>query len=137
MNDWIEHRPEQFLARLEHAASRTATPCGDETMVWHLWGDADSPVLVLFHGGAGSWRHWAHNIDVLSQTYRLLVPDLPGLGESAFPPNGDDRCIWYRSRAAGGCAIRCRWVLVWRCNGNVRRRDPWRASAVGDDHRVE
>ena len=48
------------------------------------------PVLVLFHGGAGSWRHWAHNIDVLSREYRLLVPDLPGLGESAFPPDGDD-----------------------------------------------
>ena len=45
---------------------------------------------MLFHGGAGSWRHWAHNIDVLSRTYRLLVPDLPGLGESAFPPDGDD-----------------------------------------------
>ncbi len=59
-------------------------------MVWRLWGDPASPVLVLFHGGAGSWRHWAHNIDVLSRTYRLLVPDLPGLGESAFPPDGDD-----------------------------------------------
>ena len=47
-------------------------------------------MLVLFHGGAGSWRHWAHNIDVLSREYRLLVPDLPGLGESAFPPDGDD-----------------------------------------------
>ena len=57
-------------------------------MVWRSWGEG--PVLVLFHGGAGSWRHWAHNIDVLSQQYRLLVPDLPGLGESAFPPDGDD-----------------------------------------------
>jgi pimeloyl-ACP methyl ester carboxylesterase len=59
-------------------------------MVWRSWGDKDAPVLVLFHGGAGSWRHWAHNIDVLSREYRLLVPDLPGLGESAFPPDGDD-----------------------------------------------
>lgn len=90
MNDWIEQRPEQFLGRLEHAAPRTETPCGDGTMVWRQWGDAHAPVLVLFHGGAGSWRHWAHNIDVLSQTYRLLIPDLPGLGESAFPPVGDD-----------------------------------------------
>jgi pimeloyl-ACP methyl ester carboxylesterase len=59
-------------------------------MVWRQWGAAHLPVLVLFHGGAGSWRHWAHNIDVLSQSYRLLIPDLPGLGESAFPPVGDD-----------------------------------------------
>jgi pimeloyl-ACP methyl ester carboxylesterase len=90
MNDWIEQRPAEFLARLEAAAAKTETPCGDGTMVWRLWGDPASPVLALFHGGAGSWRHWAHNIDVLAQTYRLLVPDLPGLGESAFPPDGDD-----------------------------------------------
>ena len=90
MNEWIEQQPAEFLARLEAAAAKTETPCGDGTMVWRLWGDPAAPVLVLFHGGAGSWRHWAHNIDVLSRTYRLLVPDLPGLGESAFPPDGDD-----------------------------------------------
>jgi pimeloyl-ACP methyl ester carboxylesterase len=88
MNDRIDQGPAAFLDRLERAAKRTETPCGDGMMVWRSWGDG--PVLVLFHGGAGSWRHWAHNIDVLSQAYRLLVPDLPGLGESAFPPNGND-----------------------------------------------
>ena len=90
MNDRIDHGPAAFLDRLERSAQRTETPCGDGTMVWRSWGNADAPVLVLFHGGAGSWRHWAHNVDVLSQQYRLLVPDLPGLGESAFPPDGDD-----------------------------------------------
>jgi pimeloyl-ACP methyl ester carboxylesterase len=90
MNDWLGERPAEFLDRLERTAARTETPCGAGTMAWRLWGDADAPVLVLFHGGAGSWRHWAHNIDVLSRTYRLLVPDLPGLGGSAFPPDGDD-----------------------------------------------
>ncbi len=88
MNDQIATGPAAFLDRLEHSAKRTETPCGDGTMVWRLWGNG--PVLVLFHGGAGSWRHWAHNIDVLSRDYQLLVPDLPGLGESAFPPAGDD-----------------------------------------------
>ncbi len=88
MNDRIELEPAAFLDRLERTAWRTETPCGDGTMAWRSWGDG--PVLVLFHGGAGSWRHWAHNIDVLSQQYRLLVPDLPGLGKSAFPPGGDD-----------------------------------------------
>jgi pimeloyl-ACP methyl ester carboxylesterase len=88
MNDRVELEPAAFLDRLERTAKRTETPCGEGTMVWRSWGDG--PDLVLFHGGAGSWRHWAHNIDVLSRTYRLLVPDLPGLGESAFPPDGDD-----------------------------------------------
>ena len=88
MNDRVELEPAAFLDRLERTARRTETPCGDGTMVWRSWGEG--PDLVLFHGGAGSWRHWAHNIDVLSRTYRLLVPDLPGLGELAFPPDGDD-----------------------------------------------
>ena len=88
MNDWIEAGPAAYLDRLEAAAQRSETPCGDGTMVWRTWGAG--PVLVLFHGGAGSWRHWAHNIDVLSRDRRLLIPDLPGLGESAFPPAGDD-----------------------------------------------
>ena len=78
MNDRIDQGPAAFLDRLERAAKRTETPCGDGMMVWRSWGDG--PVLVLFHGGAGSWR----------QAYRVLVPDLPGLGESAFPPDGND-----------------------------------------------
>lgn len=101
MNDVMVERPEQFLGRLEQAAFRTETPCGDGMMAWRMWGDAKLPVLVLFHGGAGSWRHWAHNIDVLSRTYRLLVPDLPGLGESAFPPDGDDAMAVATIVAAG------------------------------------
>jgi 2-hydroxy-6-oxonona-2,4-dienedioate hydrolase len=54
---------------------------------WHLWGDG--PVLVLIHGGYGSWTHWIRNIPALAEHHRLLVPDIPGLGDSASPP-GDD-----------------------------------------------
>lgn len=89
MNDQVTEDPQAILDRLEQQSVRRETPCGDGSMVWHVWdtsGD-DAPVLVLFHGGAGSWRHWAHNIPALSRHYRLLVPDLPGLGESALPPN--------------------------------------------------
>jgi pimeloyl-ACP methyl ester carboxylesterase len=99
MNDRVELEPAAFLDRLERTAWRTETPCGDGMMVWRSWGQG--PALVLFHGGAGSWRHWAHNIDVLSRDYRLLVPDLPGLGESAFPPVGDDAMAVARIVAHG------------------------------------
>jgi pimeloyl-ACP methyl ester carboxylesterase len=76
--------PAAFLERLDAAATRRETPCGDGVMVWRSWGEGK--VLVLLHGGAGSWRHWAHNIEDLSRDHRLLVPDLPGLGESALLP---------------------------------------------------
>jgi pimeloyl-ACP methyl ester carboxylesterase len=92
MNDNVTPDPQAVLDGLERQATRHETPCGDGRMVWHLWDKSGgrAPVVVLFHGGAGSWRHWVRNISVLVETYRVLVPDLPGLGESDFPPDGDN-----------------------------------------------
>ncbi|MFC7477679.1 alpha/beta fold hydrolase [Dankookia sp. GCM10030260] len=76
--------PEAMLARLQAAARRLETPCGDGTMAWHVWGDG-AP-LVLLHGGSGSWRHWARNIAPLARQRMVVCPDIPGLGDSALPP---------------------------------------------------
>lgn len=77
------------LAALEAAAEVRRTPCGEGEMVWHLWGAG--PPLLLLHGGAGSWTHWARNIASLVHAGRkVLVPDLPGFGDSAVPPDGHD-----------------------------------------------
>jgi pimeloyl-ACP methyl ester carboxylesterase len=72
-------------------ARRTTTPCGDGDLVWHAWGrDADAQ-LVLLHGGSGSWTHWIRNVEALAATGRhVLVPDLPGFGDSARPADGQD-----------------------------------------------
>lgn len=69
---------------LDAMAIRHETPCGDGVMVWREWG-AGEP-LVLLHGGAGSWRHWLRNIEVLSARYRVIAADTPGYGSSADPP---------------------------------------------------
>ncbi|MBO0712494.1 MAG: alpha/beta fold hydrolase [Acetobacteraceae bacterium] len=53
-------------------------------MIWHLWGSG--PPLILLHGGYGSWTHWVRNVLALSRAFRVAAPDLPGLGESATPP---------------------------------------------------
>jgi pimeloyl-ACP methyl ester carboxylesterase len=92
MNDNVTPDPQAVLDGLQNQSTRHETPCGDGRMVWHLWdrSDGKSPVVVLFHGGAGSWRHWVRTIPALAETYRVLVPDLPGLGESDFPPDGDN-----------------------------------------------
>jgi pimeloyl-ACP methyl ester carboxylesterase len=63
---------------------RAETPCGDGNMVWRIWGAG--PPLVLFHGGYGSWTHWIRNVLPLSRAFTVIAPDLPGLGESATPP---------------------------------------------------
>jgi pimeloyl-ACP methyl ester carboxylesterase len=92
MKDQMTLAPQTIIDTLEAQASRHETPCGTGRMVWHLWdrSGGTAPVVVLCHGGAGSWRHWIKTIPALVETYRVLVPDLPGLGESDFPPDGDD-----------------------------------------------
>jgi pimeloyl-ACP methyl ester carboxylesterase len=92
MNDQVTEDPQTIVDRIQQQATRYETPCGDGKMIWHLWdvSGGAAPVVALFHGGAGSWRHWIRTIPALLPTYRVLVPDLPGLGESDFPPNGDD-----------------------------------------------
>lgn len=76
--------PAAAVAALEARATIARTPCGAGSMVWHVWGKG-AP-LALLHGGYGSWTHWFRNIAPLAQRYRLLVPDLPGLGDSGMPP---------------------------------------------------
>ncbi|WP_137894892.1 alpha/beta fold hydrolase [Ramlibacter sp. 2FC] len=73
-------------------ARRLTTPCGGGDLVWHAWGEPgrEAPV-VLFHGGSGSWTHWVHNIlPLVAAGRQVLVPDLPGFGDSALPPAGGD-----------------------------------------------
>lgn len=86
--------PLQAQALLK-TATRAETPCDTGAMVWHHWGKSTrDPVLaplVLLHGGSGSWMHWLRNIDVLVDSGRwVLVPDLPGFGDSAAPLHGTD-----------------------------------------------
>ena len=57
-------------------------------MAWRIFGRGEP--LVLIHGGHGSWLHWVRNIERLSHHRRLLVPDLPGFGDSDDPPEGSD-----------------------------------------------
>lgn len=84
------------IANLEATAKRHVTA---GNLVWREWGDGMP--LVLLHGGSGSWRHWLRNIEALSRHYRLLVPDMPGLGESALP----------EEETPAGAALVLRWGL--------------------------
>ena len=81
----------QQVQALRQQARRSDTPCGDGALVWHDWGPTAGPPVLLLHGGAGSWTHWVRNIQPLVDAgYRVLAPDLPGFGESAAPPDGQD-----------------------------------------------
>jgi pimeloyl-ACP methyl ester carboxylesterase len=44
------------------------------------------PDVVLFHGGMGSWRHWARNIGPLAAHFTVHALDHPSYGDSATIP---------------------------------------------------
>jgi pimeloyl-ACP methyl ester carboxylesterase len=77
--------PSAVVADIESRAELRRTPCGTGSMVWRVWGRG-AP-LALLHGGYGSWTHWIRNVEPLAERYRVLVPDLPGLGDSDLPPD--------------------------------------------------
>lgn len=65
---------------------RCVTHWAGADTVWHVWGQAHQAAVVLLHGGSGSWTHWVRNIAPLRDAgWRVLVPDLPGFGDSALP----------------------------------------------------
>lgn len=76
--------PAEALARLCALGRETRTGFAGGQIVWRIWGDG--PPLVLLHGGYGTWMHWVRAIPPLAETFRLLVPDMPGFGESDTPP---------------------------------------------------
>lgn len=81
------------ITALEQRAHLEWTRVAEGRVAWRRFG-AGSP-LVLLHGGHGSWLHWVRNIDDLCRAgHQVLVPDMPGFGDSDAPaggPHGPDR----------------------------------------------
>ena len=48
------------------------------------------PVLVLIHGLPASWYEWRGILPALAERYRVIAPDLRGLGDSSKPSGGYD-----------------------------------------------
>jgi 2-hydroxy-6-oxonona-2,4-dienedioate hydrolase len=81
----------QLIASLEQS-SRSGEVGG---LRFRAWGSGKP--LVLLHGGVGSWTHWVLNIGNLAQHFHVMVPDLPGFGDSPNVPEGatpDDYIDW-------------------------------------------
>lgn len=79
------------LAAALAGAKRCVTTHGKAQTVWHWWGDTSQPVVILLHGGSGSWTHWVRNMAPLRDAgWQVLAPDLPGFGDSDLPAGCTD-----------------------------------------------
>lgn len=76
------------LAALERRADIHRVAVSGTEVCWRRFGSG--PLLVLLHGGHGSWLHWVRNIEFLARDFSVWLPDLPGYGASGMAqPAGD------------------------------------------------
>ncbi|MEA2492901.1 MAG: hypothetical protein QOJ29_812 [Thermoleophilaceae bacterium] len=54
-------------------------------------GPEDGEPILLLHGWPQHWYEWRHVVPALSQHYRLLMPDLRGLGWTEAPKRGYEK----------------------------------------------
>jgi len=71
---------------------------GGETWYYLEGGPEDSEVLLLLHGFGGDKDNWTRFVRSLTENYRVIAPDLPGFGESAWHPEWDYSLFPQRSR---------------------------------------
>lgn len=58
---------------------------------YHYVEAGSGPVVVLLHGWPETWYAWRHVIDLLAPHFRVIAPDLRGLGDSSRPATGYDK----------------------------------------------
>ncbi len=70
--------------RIAAGLSRDSAVIGDHRWVYAYSDEApkDAPTVVMLHGFTGSKENWYPVARLLRGHYRLLIPDLPGWGES-------------------------------------------------------
>lgn len=76
----------QNIGYTEHYADLTRTRL-------HYVSAGDGPPLLLLHGWPQTWRTWAKLIPLLATSYKLIMPDLPGLGNSTPPLSFNKKAI--------------------------------------------
>jgi haloacetate dehalogenase len=57
----------------------------------HYVESGEGSPLVLLHGFPETWYCWRHQIPVLAEKFRVIVPDLRGYGETEKPASGYDK----------------------------------------------
>ena len=68
------------LSAIEQHSKKSFINSKDSKVCWRSWGEG-TPLFFL-HGGYGSWGHWIKQAIPFSKKHRVLIPDMPGFGES-------------------------------------------------------
>ena len=76
-----EKKLQKEIEEFEKGSRKLFISTNNTTICWRIWGKGQP--IILLHGGYGSWRHWIKQVTYLSKDYQILVPDMPGFGDSS------------------------------------------------------
>lgn len=77
--------PMQPWSSLEKYARKVDLPASGLKLFLYEAGSAESPVVLLLHGGGDDADTWRHLIEALASNCRVIAPDLPGFARSDKP----------------------------------------------------
>lgn len=63
---------------------------GEVNIHYVVAGDVDAPPLLMVHGWPQSWLEWEPIIPEMAKHFRIIAPDLRGMGDSSAPKSGYD-----------------------------------------------
>lgn len=55
------------------------------TLRWHVQIAGSGPVMLLLHGTGSTTHTWRHLLPLLTESFTVVAPDLPGHGQSSRP----------------------------------------------------
>lgn len=85
---WLLRAAEMYQA--QRAGLQTeAVQAGDTRWVYYEGGKSDAPTLILLHGYMGNRQAWLPMAPYLTPNFHVIIPDLPGWGESSRIANAD------------------------------------------------
>jgi magnesium chelatase accessory protein len=88
LQHWLEMTPASLPADWPFKAQSSLISTGRQRFWVADTGPKDSPALLLLHGTGASGHSFRRTIPGLSQTHRVITPDLPGHGLSALGFSG-------------------------------------------------
>ena len=94
-------------AQFQGERLRAGLEVSEVTAAGHRWvyayaddAPANAPTVVMIHGFTGSKENWYPLAERLRGKYRLLIPDLPGWGQSERKPGADYGFVAQAQRVA-------------------------------------
>lgn len=84
-------------ARAADAASIASADTDAGGVKIHYLSAGQGPALILIHGYAETSRMWRPLIPKLAERFKVIAPDLPGIGDSAIP-TGEVDMVWAAAR---------------------------------------